>query len=243
MPYQWVEPEVALEYFGVKIYHVYRNNHMPDKREYVFTTAKHEDFEVNVYEFDVRNINTWEANGHDIDKTIKWCIEHQCLKMPTRIGIDYPFKRGSFNWYIEHPNKCINKLAWAMMKADRVNQVKMYRMFPHMGNANQMRSWKTPYLKGVVIDKPGIEWFENRNKESRDETIDIRMGSFYWYRYRSGSFVTHLANAILYADRDIVEIIRTEYPQMVAAAEWDSWHMAPTNFAAVYNAEEHSGSD
>lgn len=37
MPYMWVEPEVFLEYGGVTIYHVYKNDNINDVRAYWYT--------------------------------------------------------------------------------------------------------------------------------------------------------------------------------------------------------------
>jgi len=237
MPYKWVEPKLFLRHFGVNIYHTYKDNNIDKPEGYRFSTACHEDFEVHVYEFDVREFGAYEAEGPVIEDVIKWLIEHQTLKMPTRLGTDYPFKRGSFNWYLNHPNEAINRLAKAMSKADGTNKPKMYRALLHMGNAHQMQSWDSPYLKGHVIDAPREILFKGRTKLDDDETKSVvDRGSFFWYLHMSGGFVTHLANAIMYGDNNIVELIRTEYPQMVAAAEQDDWHKPPPGFNAVYDA-------
>lgn len=240
MPYQWIEPERAFQYFGVSIYCSYKNNDINNKEKYRFTTAKHEDFESHIYEFDIRDFGAWESEGPEVGDVVKWLIEHQTLKMPTRLGIDYPFKRGSFDWYENHPDVCINRLSKAMIHADRVNKTKMYRMFIHMGNAHQMESWSTTYLKGHVLDAPKTRLTKGR-RQLRGESKKTDEGSFFWHLSMSGSFVRNLANAIFYGDRNIVGLICTEYPQMVAASECEDFHKSPNFFTPVYNAGVDSG--
>lgn len=61
MPYVWVEPETFLEYSGVTIYHVYRNDNINDVRVYLYT--------VDITEssaFDIRDLPEYEeALSHD----------------------------------------------------------------------------------------------------------------------------------------------------------------------------------
>jgi len=234
MPYKWVEPELFMSYFGVNIYNAYKDNDISKKEKYFFTTDVHEDVEESVYIFDVSTFPWWKDSGYSVQLSIERAIDQQMLKIPNRHGVDYPFKRGSFNWYVEHPNKCINQLAHAIMKADMENMIKMCRLFTHMGYAHKMRSWYTPCLKGYVLDAPKEILFK------KNHTVDEAYkyaghGSFFWYLYKSGSFVTCLANAILHGDQNIVKTISTEYPQMVAAAQCENWNKAPICFCPVYN--------
>ncbi len=53
MPYQWVEPEVAINFNGKTIYHVYKNDRLDCRMTYWFTT---EPLENGKYEFDIRDL-------------------------------------------------------------------------------------------------------------------------------------------------------------------------------------------
>ena len=61
-------------------------------------------------------------------------------------------------------------------------------------------------------------------------------GTFNRYLHQSGSFVTHMAHAIQAADQYNLGRIRDVFPQMVAAAEMQSWDEAPEGYDLVYNA-------
>ena len=64
-------------------------------------------------------------------------------------------------------------------------------------------------------------------------------GTFNWYLFQSGKFVTLMAKAIQAADGENKEKIRQVFPQMCAAHECHSWDMVPEGFVtAHYNAEE-----
>jgi len=64
-------------------------------------------------------------------------------------------------------------------------------------------------------------------------------GTFNWYLFQSGKFVTLMAKAIQAADDENKEKIRKVFPQMVAANECHSWDIVPEGFSEPkYNAEE-----
>jgi hypothetical protein len=75
MPYttpEWVEPEVALEYNGVTIYHVYKNDELDIRLTYWFTTSWEEREHAD---FDVRDIPGWDNKKENIEDTLKLAID------------------------------------------------------------------------------------------------------------------------------------------------------------------------
>lgn len=48
MPYVWVDPEKFLEYNGVTIYHVYRNDNFNDVRAYLYTVDVSENHIIDI---------------------------------------------------------------------------------------------------------------------------------------------------------------------------------------------------
>ena len=60
-------------------------------------------------------------------------------------------------------------------------------------------------------------------------------GSFNWYLYCSGNFITYMAKAICEADNNGLKRIRRIFPQMVAAYRMDDWNKCPSNFPNRYN--------
>jgi hypothetical protein len=62
-------------------------------------------------------------------------------------------------------------------------------------------------------------------------------GSFNWYLFMSGEFVTLMAKAIQRADGDNKERLRIAFPQMCAAHDCYSWDEVPKGFDPKYNAE------
>lgn len=85
MPYRWVEPELFLEYDGMKIYHTYGDDGFADSpKAYWYTTDVTEE---RGWEFDVRELKT----GLTIDKDnfresiraiLRKAIEMNLLKIP-----------------------------------------------------------------------------------------------------------------------------------------------------------------
>ena len=65
----------------------------------------------------------------------------------------------------------------------------------------------------------------------------MNKGSFNWYLFNSGSFVTTIAKAIQLADKDNLEKLRSAFPQMVAAFELSTWDSVPEGFESKYNSE------
>jgi hypothetical protein len=64
----------------------------------------------------------------------------------------------------------------------------------------------------------------------------MKPGSFNWYLYRSGTFVTLMASAIQRADRSNKDLLRKSFPQMCAAHDCNSWDEVPEGFEPVYDA-------
>ena len=241
MPYKWVKPDLYLEYFGVRIFHAYNNSNQRAPLNNWFTT--HNGESECSWEFDVRDLGELSemnlAAGRDesddtdtaIKEAIKRAIECQAIKLPVDDGIDYPFKRGSFNWYANHPNVFIQRLASAVMIADVSNKSRLDKVYHHMVESNSSGNYDTVF-DGDIIDGP---MFLGK-RASINEPGEFCEGSFFWYLKKSGSFVTNMANVIAHADNENVEIIKMIYPQMVAAFKRPDWNITPLGFKPVYNA-------
>jgi len=241
MPYKWVEPDLYLEYFGVRIFHAYDDEWYDQPLSYWFTTSSLDDsqgwwFDARDY-VSVVNIAA-SRDEHCIDNIalkegIMRAIELQELKLPVDEGVDYSFKRGSFNWYVNHPGEFIQSLSKAIMKADMGNRSKLNKIYRHAMLANATGNWDK-IVDGNIIDEP----LGDNTKVSAINPENPVRGCFFWYLYHSGSFVTHMANVIRYADNNNRELIRTVYPQMVAAYDLSNWNQIPENFSPVYNMED-----
>lgn len=242
MPYKWVEPKVVIEYFGIKIYHAYRHDMIEDVWDYNFTTNLLDE-ENGLFNFDIRDLQwkgvlEYKHSGvgiyeEDITKALMKAIEHQILPLPTDENIKNPYVRGCFNWYMHHPGKFIHCLALAVTKADGINRAKLDKAYHHMLVSNLAYNWNTVRVEGEVVDEPT----ELNKKKSDREASNPGNGCFFWYTNRSGSFVTHIANAIQLADLKNLELIKKAYPQMVAAYEMNDWNLVPKGFAPTYNSE------
>ena len=66
-------------------------------------------------------------------------------------------------------------------------------------------------------------------------TKQCNVGSFNWYLYNSGSFVTAMAKCITLADDYNIESIKKIYPQMVEAYRMKDWNYAPKNYFPSYD--------
>lgn len=245
MPFKWVEPDLYLKYFGVRIFHVYDDGWYTVPLNNWFTTSIIEEDE---WEFDAReldelsevNLAAGRKGGCDSDIAIKEAvmraIELQTIDLPVGNDVDYPFKRGSFNWYLNHPGIFVQSLSGAVVAADPSNMVRFEKIYEHITVSRNTESWDK-ICEGEVINEP----LDNKIKGSSIGKMYINHGSFYWYLHQSGAFVTHMANAIINADNNNRELIREVYPQMVAAYDLNNWNVAPDSFAKVYDAEEKDG--
>ena len=78
MPYEWVDPEVFVEYNGVTVYHVYKNNH---PMYYHFCTDPgdcEDDSNMGGTQFDVRDLKpvyTVGSRRWNMEYTIKAAID------------------------------------------------------------------------------------------------------------------------------------------------------------------------
>lgn len=94
MPYthEWVDPEVALEYKGCKIYHVYKHDEIDNKLTYWFTTDPEAESEGDPYSFDIRNIDDNPAlrsgflrsGTNVVEQALKKAIDAGKIKFPER---------------------------------------------------------------------------------------------------------------------------------------------------------------
>lgn len=237
MPYKWVDPEVAISYFGVKVYHVYKSDNIDDKLQHIFTTNIGGTDGHDNYEFDIRDLDEWNERSEWSDTefrlefALRSAIENQSLELPD--GVSYTSKIGSFNWYTMHPDQFISNLSCAAKNAIGDNLIKLERMFPHLVKSMVI------YNNGCVVpgDVINPHHYMLKLKCSQYNTDeDVQQGSFFWYLYRSGSFVTYMANAINYTSDEYRVIIKKEYPQMIAAYNMPDWHKAPPSFQPYYNA-------
>jgi len=228
MPYKWVEPELYLEYFGVCIFHAYDDDMYDEQLNNWFTTTS--DDPDGTWQFDARELT--EGNDYSnvaFKKAINREIELQSLKFPKDVG--YPFKRGSFDWYVNHPSKFISQLAFVVMNADVENKARLKNIYRHLFESNVSGSWDVIFA-GDVVDAP----LTLGNRGSSEKSGNYGYGSFFWYLNKSGSFVTYLANMILLADAENIALVKREYPQMIAAHEMDNWNDAPKGFEPIYDA-------
>ena len=144
------------------------------------------------------------------------------------------WKRGSFEWYLDLKDKFFINLTRAIMHADYDNLYKLSKIFPQMCMANECNSWEeVPNAEFPITINSNI----NKNFDDRivDKLENIKHGSFVWYLFFSGHFVTFLAKAIYHADDENLNKIDIEYPQMVAAYEMgidnpNFWNMCPNGF-------------
>lgn len=241
MPRKWVAPELYLEYFGVRIFHAYDDDNYEDPLNNWFTTCNTDGGDD--WQFDVRDlgelseVNLALGRGEFVDTddaikgAIKRAIELQVLDLPAEDDVEYPFKRGSFNWYVNHPGIFIRYLSNAMLHVDANNRSRINEIYHHMITSSTVGNWDK-VCDGDVVDEP-ITFDARASIKIAD---GVYYGCFFWYLNRSGSFVTHMAHAIQYADKKNLELIRQVYPQMIAAYECEDWNTKPEGFAPEYNA-------
>lgn len=84
MPMKWVEPEVALEYKNIVIYHAYKSGDWNNRSEYHYSTDSWEDGD---YEFDVRELPVPKgASSSDHYIILRHAIVNRLLKLPSDEG-------------------------------------------------------------------------------------------------------------------------------------------------------------
>lgn len=140
---------------------------------------------------------------------------------------------GSYNWYGDLQDPFFKNLCIATQHADFENVSRLAMVFPHILAAKAVERWeKAPDT--VVPVMLNVQPEEVSFKEIVSEGTEN--GSFNWYLKRSGSFVTAMANVILYADVHNREMLRMVYPQMISAFEMEDWDMCPSEFSSsTYN--------
>lgn len=140
---------------------------------------------------------------------------------------------GSFDWYNTLADRFFRNLVRAVHHADMFNLRQLRLTFLHIVKAHDEHDWSkapggdTP----IVINTSRVDPEKKKRAQSNS-------GSFNWYLHQSGHFVTYMANVILYADKDNLEMLRSVYPQMVSAFELDDWDICPSGFSPpTYNGE------
>ena len=63
MPMMWVEPELAYEVDGVKVYRCYKDDDWEQPLSYTFTTDKNRLAYECDYDFDVRDLPAWSLSA------------------------------------------------------------------------------------------------------------------------------------------------------------------------------------
>lgn len=143
------------------------------------------------------------------------------------------FAKGSFEWYQTIDDKFMKNLCGSVMRADINNRRKLSKIFPHIVSANLECSWLSP----PDTDYP-ITINVNRliDDPKMPESCNFKHGSFNRYLFMSGHFVTFMSRVVFYADPHNIELIKLQYPQMVAAFQLENWEEAPPGFKnQVYN--------
>ena len=141
----------------------------------------------------------------------------------------------SFNWYLYNENELLKRIADCICSADRENTEKMRLIYPAIVLAHDEREWDKAPEFGEL--KP----VRNCDKDMKQRVLKERSsyckeGSFNWYLYNSGHFVTKLAKVILFSEK--VDHIRRVYPQMIGAMKEKNWSDPPFAFKSdCYNAE------
>ncbi len=85
MPYRWVEPEVACEHEGKKIYYAYKGEHAS---QHWFTTDPSQDdlegwYEGTDYQFDIRDLAQYiPDNLETTEERLRYVIKHRLVEWP-----------------------------------------------------------------------------------------------------------------------------------------------------------------
>ncbi len=138
---------------------------------------------------------------------------------------------GSMDWYDTLDDNFFIHLISAIHHADLENIRKLKKVFPHICLAKDQDSFSVSPVTDypITVNVPVIP--ENRN--TGETSVH---GSFSRYLKFSGSFVTGMANAILYADEHNRRLIATQYPHMVLAYHMPLWDISPPGFeSSTYN--------
>lgn len=141
---------------------------------------------------------------------------------------------GSFYWYCYIDDKFFTYLTNAIKHADHDNTLSLTNIFPHIMLSHSNSNWdKTRIVESITVAINKKKLGFKLDDVCKPETLSVSSkGSLSYYIIFGGSFVKNLALAILYADNHNIELIRTQYPQMVAAAEMDSLNMCPEGFTS-----------
>ena len=139
----------------------------------------------------------------------------------------------SFNELASSDSPFIRMLADVVSFADMSNIRKLNTIYPAAVAAKGCVSFDDiPVGKfPVIFNKLEEAEFKHNCESSHNE------GSFYWYLFYSGHFVSAMARLIRLADTKNRKLIGEAYPQMVAAFDMPDWSVAPKGFKPEYNSE------
>ena len=95
MPYEWKDPDMFMEYKGIKIYHCYDEEKYDEPLNHWFTTNIKSSSSGNYddLDFDVRDLGRPEKSNYDEDSAefdkecIKFAIDNKELELPE--GVKY----------------------------------------------------------------------------------------------------------------------------------------------------------
>jgi hypothetical protein len=88
MPYIWIEPEVAAEVCGLKVYYTYKND---NRQTHIFTTDPSQDdsegdYDAPDYRFDIRNLDIPPEVPHKLEYVIRHRLVRWSEDDPKMLG-------------------------------------------------------------------------------------------------------------------------------------------------------------
>jgi hypothetical protein len=135
-----------------------------------------------------------------------------------------------FNFYLSNKNPFFKYLGEAVSCADLLNKAKLYSIFSAVVAATTLKSYDDELEEYEDITNTIPENIRQYVIGKKRE-----QGSFAWYLFNSGHFVTSMAKLITYCDLKNLDLISKVYPQMIAAFYMDDWDVAPTGFDKTYD--------
>ena len=128
---------------------------------------------------------------------------------------------GSYDWYSKLQDPFYQHMVQAINHADGPNMDLLVNAVPNMDGWD-----RRPFSCTDIDINDDVKYIE---REAPSE-LKCVSGSFNWYRFRSGHFVTYMTKVIMHADGEMKQRIYKAFPQMVAAFELDNWDMSPIGF-------------
>lgn len=144
---------------------------------------------------------------------------------------------GSFEWYRNLEDKFFVYLTKSMVHSDNENRIKIMKIFPHIAFAQKSSNWNKIGDIKIFPITINIERSDANHNDNPPMYMLPIAGSINNYLKYSGDFVKSLTITVLYADDHNRELIRQQYPQLIAAFYMDDHYMCPEGFtSATYNA-------